>query len=94
MEDFKEVWELSRSGNLPVRSEDSRRINHKCKALNRLVDRYDAFLKHVTTLAENQSIKSTNRVHLKEHLKQWKQSKVPIGAAVYVDVLKALPSLA
>ena len=54
-----------------------------------MADRYGAFLNHVTTLAENQSIKSTDRARLKGYLKQWKQSKVLIGAAMYVGVLKA-----
>ena len=74
-----------RSGDLPMRSEG----NHKRKALQRLVDRYGAFLNHMMTLAEDQSIKSTDRARLKGYLKQWKQSKVFIGAAMYVDVLKA-----
>ncbi len=89
VEDLKEVWEFSRGGVLPVRSEGSRWINHKRKALQRLVDRYGAFLNHVTTLAEDRSITSTDRARLKGYLKKWKQSKVLIGAAMYVDVLKA-----
>ena len=72
-----------------MRSEGSHWINHKRKALQRLVDRYGAFLNHVMTLAEDRSIKSTDRARLKGYLKQWKQSKVLIGAAMYVDVLKA-----
>ena len=91
VEDLKEVWEFADGGDLPVRSEGSRWINHKRKALQRLVDRYGAFLNHVTTLAEDRSIKSTDRARLQGYLKKWKQSKVLIGAAMYmyVDVLKA-----
>ena len=58
-----------------MRSEGSHWINHKRKALQRLVDRYGVFLNHVMTLAEDQSIKSTDRACLKGYLKQWKQSK-------------------
>ena len=89
VEDLKEVWEFADGGDLPVRSEGSRWINHKRKALQRLVGRYGAFLNHVTTLAEDRSIKSTDRARLQGYLKKWKQSKVLIGAAMYVDVLKA-----
>ena len=89
VEDLKEVWEFADGGDLPVRSEGSRWINHKRKALQRLVDRYGAFLNHVTTLAEDRSIKSTDQARLQGYLKKWKQSKVLIGAAMYVDVLKA-----
>lgn len=92
VEDLKEVWEFSGGGDKPVRSEGSRWINHKCKALQRLVDRYGAYLNHVTALVEDQMIQSTDRARLEGYLKKWKQSNVLIGAAMYVDVLKA-PSL-
>ena len=91
VEDLKEVWELSGRGDLPVRSEGSLWSNHKCKALQRLVDRYGAFLNHMIALAEDRFIKSTDQARLKGYLKQWKQSKVLIGAAMYVNVLKACP---
>ena len=44
---------------MSVRFKGSCWINHMCKALQRLVDRNAAFLSHVTTLVEDQSIKST-----------------------------------
>ena len=93
VEDLKEIWEFSGGGNLPVRSEGSHWINHKRKALQRLVERYGAFVNHVTTLAEDNSIKSTDRARLTGYLKKWKQSKVLIGTAMYVDALKALALL-
>ena len=89
VEDLKEVWEFSAGGDKPVRSQGSRWISHKRKALQRLVDRYGAYLNHVTALSEDQMIKSTDRARLKGYLKTWKQSKMLIGAAMYVDVLKA-----
>ena len=89
VEDLKEVWEFSAGGDKPVRSQGSRWISHKRKALQRLVDRYGAYLNHVTALSEDQTIKSTDRARLKGYLKTWKQSKMLIGAAMYVDVLKA-----
>ena len=64
VEDLKEIWELSDGGDLPVRSEGSRWINHKRKALQRLVDRYGCFLNHLATLSVDQSINSTDRASL------------------------------
>ncbi len=62
VDDLKEVWELSPGGDLPVRSHGSRWINHKRKALQRLVDRYmyGAYLIHMVALAEDPTIKSTD----------------------------------
>ena len=42
VEDLNEVFEFPKCGNLPVRSQGSRWINHKRKALQRFIDRYDA----------------------------------------------------
>ena len=43
----------------------------------------------MTALSEDQTIRSTDRARLKGYLKTWKQSKMLIGAAMYVDVLKS-----
>ena len=40
--DLKEVFEFPDGGNLPIRSQGSRWIYHKRKALQRIVDRYGA----------------------------------------------------
>lgn len=85
----KEVWEFSGCENLPVRLQGSCWIGHKCKALQRLVDRYGAYLNHVTTLTEDRMLKSTDRARLKGYLTKWKRLKTIIGAAMYMDVLKA-----
>ena len=51
---------------LPVRSEGSRWIRHKCEAMQRLVDRYAAYVHHLAALAEDRSIKSVDRSHFKD----------------------------
>ena len=50
--DLKEVFVFPEGGNLPVRPQGSRWISHKCKALQRVVDRYGAYLHllHCTNL--------------------------------------------
>ena len=52
------------------------------------MDRYGCFLNHLAILSEDQSIKSTDRARLKGYIRKWKQSRVLIGAALYVDALK------
>ena len=61
IDDLKEVFELPEGGNLPVRAHGSRWITYKWKALQRVVDRYGAYLNHLATLIEDASIKSTDR---------------------------------
>jgi len=69
VEDLKGVFELPKSGNVPVRSQGSRWINHKCKALQCVIDRYGAYryISHLTTLTEDtcRSLKAEDRARLK-----------------------------
>ena len=55
--DLKEVFEFPTGGNIPVRSQGSRWINHKRKALQRVVDRYGAYITHLTALTEDASLR-------------------------------------
>ena len=93
VEDLKEVFEFPKGGNLPVRSQGSRWINHKRKALQRFVDRCGAYIDHLLTLVEDKTIKSDDQAKLKGYLKKWRHTRMLIGAALYVDVLKSLSCL-
>ena len=86
--DLKEVYELPEGVNLPVRASRSRWITHKRKALQRVVDRYGAYLNHLAALTEDKSIKSTDRQRLKGYLLKWRQARMIIGSALYTDALK------
>ena len=90
--DLKEVFQFKEGGDMPVRSQGSRWIAHKRKALQRLVDRYGAYINHLTTLVADSSISSTDRARLSGYLHKWQQAKMLVGSALYVDVLKS-PSL-
>ena len=46
-EDLKEVFLFPKGGNLPVRSQGTRWISHKRKALQRVVDRFGAYATHL-----------------------------------------------
>jgi len=86
--DLKEVFEFPEGGNLPVRAHGSRWITYKRRALQRVVDRYGAYLSHLATLIEDTSIKSTDRQRLKGYLLKWREARMIIGSALYTDALK------
>lgn len=92
VEDLKEVFEFPPSGNKPIRSQGSRWINHKRKALQRVIDRYGAYISHLSTLTEDKSLKPEDRAKIKGYLKKWMSCKTVIGCAIYTDILKS-PSL-
>ena len=57
-----------------------------------VVDRFGAYLNHLSTLAQDKSTKSDDKARLVGYIHKWSQSKILVGCALYVDILK-LPSL-
>ena len=91
-QDLSDFLEIPKGGNLPIRCQGTRWINHKRRALQRIVDRYGAYISHLSALAEDSSVKAADRAQLQGYLKKWSQGKVIIGCAMFVDALKP-PSL-
>ena len=88
IDDLRGVFEFPEGGNIPVRAHGSRWISYKRKALQRVVDRYGAYLNHLAALVEDKSIKSTDRQRLKGYLLKWREARILVGSALYVDILK------
>ena len=82
--DLKEVLEFPESGDLPVRSQGSRWITHKCKALQRVIDRYSAYLHHLNSLIEDRTVKAEDRARIKGYSQKWSQGRILIGCALYI----------
>ena len=72
--DLKEVFEFPESGDLPVRSQGSRWITHKRKALQRVIDRYGAYLHHLNSLIEDRTVKAEDRARIKGYTQKWSQA--------------------
>lgn len=83
--DLKEVFDFPGGGDLPVRSQGSCWISHKRKALQRVIDRYGAYVTHLNMLAEDRSTRGEDKVRIRGYIKKWSQSKILIGCA---DLLK------
>ena len=64
----------------------------KRKALQRVIDRYGAYLSHLQALTEDTTIRSVDRQRLKGYLLKWKEGRILIGCALYIDILQS-PSL-
>jgi len=92
VKDLREVYEFPKGGNKPIRLQGSRWINHKCKALQRVVDRYGAYIGYLITLSKDSSVKADERDRIKGYLKTWATYSTIVGSTLYVDILKS-PSL-
>ena len=55
-----------------------------------MLDRYGAYIHHLSTLIEDRSLKAGDRQRLKGYLLKWKEPncKMLIGCAMYVEALK------
>ena len=88
VEDLKEAFDFPGSGNVPIRFQGSRWINHKRRALQRVTDRYGAYISHLIALSEDITVKSEDRARLKGYIQKWTHAKFLVGCAMYVEVLK------
>ena len=66
----------------------TRFVAHKVAALNRVIDRYGAYLSHTMALTENPKVKSVDKQKLKGYIKQWQDFKMLLGCAAFHDILK------
>ena len=85
-EELKEVFDLPKGRDLPVRCHGTRWINHKRRALQQIVDRFGAYLAHLTTLAQDPSVKSDDRCKLTGYIRKWSQAKMLLGCSFYIDI--------
>lgn len=76
-----EVFELLKGGDAPIRSQGSRWISHKRQALQRVIDRYGAYISHLTALSVDSSVNNADKAKLKGYLSKWQQGKMLIGCA-------------
>ena len=89
-----DVSEFSESGGKrPIRSCGTRFICHKVAALEWIIDKFGAYMSHLTTLFEDPSTKPADRQKLKAYVKRWSDSKVLLGCATFHDILKPVAML-
>lgn len=77
-----------KGGSRPLRACGTRFVAHKVAALWRLIDRFGAYLSHLTALTEDASVKSSDRQKLKGYILKWRNAKVLLGCAFFHDLLK------
>ena len=69
VEDLKGAFEFPKSGNFPIRCQGTRWITHKRKALQCVLDRYGAYIVHLTTFIQDTSVRAGDRDRLKGYIR-------------------------
>jgi hypothetical protein len=76
------------SGDRPMRACGTRFVCHKVRALERILDRFGAYLNHLTTLTEDPTTKPADKQKLKGYITKWRDSRILLGCAFFHDILK------
>ena len=77
-----------KGGHKPLRACGTRFIAHKVAALDRLLDRFGAYLNHLTTLVADPKTKLVDRQRLKGYILQWRDARMLLGSAYFCDILR------
>ena len=93
VEDLRRAFEFPKGGNLPIWCQGTRWITHKRKALQRVLDCYGAYIVHLTTLIQDTSVRAGDRDCLKGYIRKWKEPKILVGCAMYIEALKPVSLL-
>ena len=86
---FEESKFTIECGNRPLRACGTRFIAHKVSALNRFIERYGAYLNHLTVLSQEKTTKALDRQKLKGYILRWKKSRILFGCAMFHDILNS-----
>ena len=84
---------MPKGGTHPLRAHGTRFVSHKIEALNRMIDRYGAYMNHLVALTEDRTVKSSDKQKLKGYIKVWKNAKILLSCAVFAEILKPVEIL-
>ena len=90
---YRELKELSeayeKTITKPTKAHDTRWINHKYRAMERVLDNYGPYTAHLESLCHTNS-QALKRAELVGQAKKWKDATYPMYMAVYLDILSPI----
>ncbi len=75
-------------GNRPMRSSGTRFVSHKVAALNRFMDKFGAYLSHLTSLTHDPSVNSLDKARLTGYMRKGRDGKMILWCALFHYLLK------
>ena len=74
-------------GVRPLRYSGTRFVTHKVAALNKVLERFDACVNHLCSLAQDSCVKSVYKQKLKGYIMRWREAKILVGCAFFSVLL-------
>ena len=68
-------------------------VSHKLAALERVVERYGAYLAHFTAMTEDSGMQSADGQRMKGCVIKWQSSQILLGCVLLHDTLRSLSTL-
>ena len=90
---MKETFEFDDGGVKPVRACGTRWVDHKSKAMKRILEKYGVFIAHLENVASEKSYSKKERARISGYVKEWKSSKVLVNLCFYIDILEPIRKL-
>ena len=59
---------------------------HKVAAISRVIDRYGAYITHLTAYLQDASVKTADKAKLKGYAKKWSDAKILLGCEILITM--------
>ena len=74
----------AKGGTRPLRACGTRFVGHKVKALERVIEKFGAYIAHLIALTKDSTVLSADRQKLKGYVLKWQISQVLMGCAIFM----------
>ena len=74
----------------PKRANGTCWILHKLEAMKMFLEKLDLYIEHLEHLSSDKSIPSKDRQKMMGYLKKWKQGRMPLMLAIFIDLSEIL----
>ena len=91
-ETFKATMDYLEGGCKPKKASGTRWIANKLNAMKMILDKWGLYIIHLEHLSQDKSIKAKDPSKLIAYLNKWKQGRIPLMLAFFIDLVE-IPSI-
>lgn len=84
---FKGAMDYMDGSCKPKKASGTRWISHKLNAMKNILDKWGLYMTHLESLSQDKKVPSKDRSKLSGYLSRWKQGRIPLMLAFFIDLL-------
>lgn len=85
---FKGAMDYMDGSCKPKKASGTRWISHKLNAMKTILDKWGLYISHLQDLSQDKKVPAKARAKLTGYLKKWKQGRIPLMLAFFIDLLE------